>query len=310
MHAKSTRGFRRKGSIETQRPLTHPHAVKWDDLYTVLAVARGGGLAEAARTLGVAHSTVYRRIAAFESEHGVRIFDRQGGGYALTDAGRELVSVAEQMEALALEAERRIAGRDEALRGEVRVAAPEALGESVCALLPEFQASYPDIVVQLTASADVVDLSKHEADIAIRAMLRPPESLVGRKIADVAFAAYGRRGVSDDAWVIFDESLAHTPQGKWEAKHVPAEKVRARLGSRALFVAALSAGVGVGVLPCALGDQEPGLARVGDVLPELSLPLWLLTHPDLKAVPRVRALMDYLTQRFAEQRELLEATSG
>ena len=80
--------------------------------------------------------------------------------------------------------------------------------------------------------------------------------------------------------------------------------------SFALFVAALSAGVGVGVLPCALGDQEPGLARVGDVLPELSLPLWLLTHPDLKAVPRVRALMDYLTQRFAEQRELLEATSG
>ncbi len=126
----------------------------------------------------------------------------------------------------------------------------------------------------------------------------------------MAFAVYGRRGVTDDAWVVFDESLSHTPQGKWEAKNVPADRVRARLGSRSLFVAALQAGVGVGVLPCALGDQEPSLARMGDVLAELSLPLWMLTHPDLKDVPRVRALMDYLGQRFAEQRDCSTARAS
>ncbi len=274
----------------------------WDDLRYVLAIARSGTLGDAAKALGVAHSTVYRRLAAFEETHGVRLFDRATSGYALTDAGRELVAVAERVEAQIVEAERRLVGSGADLAGEVSVAAPEALGESICALLPALAASHPQIVIRLTVSADVVDLARREADVAIRAMQKPPESLFGRKLTDVTFAVYGRRDLveheEDAAWVVFDESFAHTPQAKWEAAHVAAARVRARLGTRSLFVAAVRAGLGVGILPCGIGDQEASLRRIGAPIPELVAPLWILTHADLKDVPRVRVVMDFLGARL------------
>jgi DNA-binding transcriptional LysR family regulator len=282
----------------------------WDDLRYVLAIARTGSLGDAARSLGVAHSTVYRRLTAFEEGHGVRVFDRLPEGYSLTEAGRDLVASAEGVERQISEAERRLVGKDTELKGEVSLAAPEALGESICALLPELMTLHPQIVVRLTVSADMADLSRREADLAIRAMAKPPESLFGKKLADVAFAVYGRRDLAeheeDARWVTFDDSLAHTPQGRWEAKHVTASRVRARLGSRALFVSAVRAGVGVGILPCGLGDQEPSLRRVGAPIPELTAPLWLLTHDDLRDVPRVRAVMDFLGARLGKEKALME----
>lgn len=275
----------------------------WDDLRYVLSVARSGNLGDAARALGVAHSTVYRRLAAFEETHGVRLFDRLPSGYVATEAGRELVTIAQRIELEVAQADRKVVGTDAALRGEVSVAAPEALGESICALLPSLAASHPEIVVRLTVSADVVDLARREADIAIRAMAKPPESLVGRKLADVSFAIYGRRDLPDHeedaSWVVFDASFAHTPQAKWEAKHVLEPRVRVRLGTRSLFLSAVRAGLGVGILPCGIGDQEPTLRRIGAPIPELVAPLWLLTHEDLREVPRIQVVMDFLGARVS-----------
>jgi DNA-binding transcriptional LysR family regulator len=279
--------------------------VDWDDLRYVLAVARAGSLADAARRLGVAHSTVYRRITAFEEAHDVKLFERSGSGYAATDAAKELLVLAEALEAKVGEAERRLLGRDGTLSGEVTLAAPDAFGAKIAALLRGLAATFPEITLHLKLGSELVDLDKREADIALRVAAQPPGALVGKKLASVAYAVYGSANTTE-RWVVLDERYAATPQARWEAANVQPSQIAVRASDRTAFVQAVVGGVGVGLLPCALADQEPALERRGPLVAELSFPLWILVHPDRKDVPRVRAVRDFVAARLSAERDLLE----
>ena len=280
----------------------------WDDLRFALALARAGNLAKAARSLGVAHTTVARRISAFEDALGTPLFDRVGGDCTATPAGKDLVDTATEIESRVNAFERRLSSRASELEGEVTIATTEPLAAKLTEHVLAFGRLHPSIRVRIHATNANVDLAKREADIALRVTGSPPESLVGRKLANVAFAVYGTKGSSrdDSPWVVFDASLATTPQGKWEAENVPADRVALRTNSRVVFVEAVTAGAGIGVLPCGVAAQVPNLVQHGELIPALAVPLWILTHEDLKDTPRVRALFDFLVSVFEREKPLLE----
>jgi DNA-binding transcriptional LysR family regulator len=282
----------------------------WDDLRFALALARAGNLAKAARSLGVAHTTVARRISSFEDELGAPMFDRAGGDCTPTAAGKDLVEVASEIEAKVNAFERRLSSREAELAGDVTIATTEPLAAKLTEHVLAFGRLHPKIRVRIHATNAAVDLAKREADIALRVTPSPPESLVGRKLANVAFAVYGTKGSSLDesAWVVFDASLAASPQGKWETENVPADRVTMRTNSRIVFTEAVTAGAGIGVLPCGVAVQLPNIVQLGDPIPSLTMPLWILAHQDLKDTPRVRAVLDFLGDVFAREKPLLEGT--
>ena len=286
----------------------------WEDLRTTLAVVRVGSIAAAARELGVAHTTVYRRLAAFEEASGVRFFTRADGAYVATQAGRDLFEMGADVEARVTAIERKLSGRDLRLDGEVTVATMEPLALALSEHIRAFRRSTPEVRVRLHVGNENVDLARGEADIAIRATSAPDESLIGRKLANVAFAVYASRGYARNAkvvlrdadWICFDASLAKTPQGKWEVENVPTERVVLSTNSRVVFAEAVASGAGIGVLPCGLAARSPHLVALTPALEGLAMPLWMLTHADLVGVPRVRALRDYLSAAIDRERSLLE----
>jgi len=281
----------------------------WDDLRFVLAIARSGNMARAARILGVAHTTVARRVTAFEASSGAPLFDRVGGDCTPTAAGKDLAELAADIEARVIGFERRLASRDAELEGDVTIATMEPLAAKLTAHLIAFGRVHPRIRVRVHVTNANVDLARRDADVAIRATSAPDESLVGRKIATLGFAVYGTAGgpkAEGASWIVFDETLAKTPQGKWEASNVPADRVILRTNSRTVFTEAVSAGAGIGVLPCGIAAQIPNLVALTEPIPSLAMPLWILTHADLAHTLRIRVLRDFLGDLFTRERSLLE----
>jgi len=286
----------------------------WDALRYLLAVARAGSVADAAKQLGVSHSTVYRRLNNFEQDFGLEVFERLPDGYRLTERGEALVAKAARVSEAVDDVARSLQPSD-AVTGEVIVAAPEAVGLAICPQLGRLIDRYPNLTMSWRLDSTAVNIHRREADVAIRVTGKPPETLVGRRLADVAFAIYGARqhlerhpwsGIADARWVVFGGPLAQSPQAKWEAANVAEGNVALRVDRRVMLDEAVLAGVGVGILPRAVGDSATQLEKLGDDLDELTLPLWVLTHPDLRSVPRVRAVIDFAVEVLGAERELLE----
>lgn len=284
---------------DSRRPLS------WDDVHFFLAVVQAGSLSAAATLLGVNHSTVLRRIGSLEDTLSTSLFDRLPGGYALTAPGHEfaerLAGVGEQIEA----AHRHISSRDVEVRGTVRVAAPEMLFKTVLMpLMARFSQRYPAVQLQLVMTASHVSLTKREADVAVRVSNRPPENLVGRRIGRVQTALYASRdylaslppGASpaDYRWVGLDECLSHLDSARWVARNVDPARIVMRVDTLGGMVEAVACGTGVGLLLCSVADLRPELQRLAPPDPALDWSIWILTHPDLKQVARIRAFTEFL----------------
>src|ERR1700728_576415 len=170
--------------------------LSWDEFRLVKSVAEARSLVGAAEILGVNHSTVFRRLAAVESEVGARLFERARAGDEPTAAGEEMIAFASHIVEWLLEFERRVAGRDIKPTGELSVTTPEAIGQHFMpAIVAQFQAQNPGIVVELILSNQSLNLSRRDADIAIRLTNDPPETLVGRRICTGRWSVYCRRGL-------------------------------------------------------------------------------------------------------------------
>lgn len=283
--------------------MTRP--IPWDDLQFFLAVVEHGTLSAAARALAVNHSTVLRRLASLERGLGVRLFDRLPAGYAPTAAGRALAAQLAGVGAQIEDSQRRIRGGDLVLDGPVRLTAPDALSSSLLMPhLPAFRALHPQVQVQLVVDNGFLSLTQREADIALRGADAPPENLIARRAGRVRTALYASRGyleaqgrdatAAHHAWVAPDERLAHLASARWLARHVPESRFAFRCDNLPVLVDAVGAGLGLGLLLCHLADARPELERLHEPLPELDTPLWVLTHPALRHVARVRALADFL----------------
>lgn len=293
----------------------------WDDLRYIRALGTAGTLAGAAQALGVHHSTVFRRMGRIEAGLGVRLFDRRRDGVSLTPAGEEAVATAERLGVEVDELERRLAGRDTSPTGNVRLTTTDTLLEGVLGpLLAEFRRRYPGIRLEIAVGNPFLSLSRRDSDVALRPTATPQETLVGRRIADVATAIYGAREylaeapgtdtLAEHAWIAPDESLAHLKSAHWLRTQLPGVEPVLRCNSLTAMLAAARGGGGLVALPCFMGDRARELVRVREPLPEFTVGLWLLTHRDLRHVARVRALLDYLHEALVQRRAWFEGDSS
>lgn len=284
--------------------------MNWDDLRLLLAIHRAGSLAAAARELGINHSTLYRRLNAFEAAMGLRVFERHVQGYAPTAEGEDILGHCLQIDEAVGTLERRVAGKDFRLNGRIRLTAPSNLCTGyLAAYLPEFRLLHPEIEVELLAGDREYDLARREADLALRATSKPPEYLIGRRVTQLPWWVFGVRGdgVAPDAPVNMAEalqmpmvgpeaSLLRLPVFAWlEAQRAQRGYV-ARASDLATMAALVREGMGLALLP--IDQQSEGLRALFPVEPGFSADLWLLTHPDLRQVQRLRVFADFLVAKL------------
>jgi DNA-binding transcriptional LysR family regulator len=290
--------------------------LSWDEFRLVKSIAEARSLVGAAERLGVNHSTVFRRLAAVESAVGARLFERARAGYEPTAAGEEMIALASTMAESVLEFERRVAGRDIKPTGELTVTVPGAVGlHFMPAIVAQFQAQNPGVVVELIMTNQTLDLSRRDADVAIRLTNDPPETLVGRRICTARWAVYcrgdlvaglGAEQIESAAFIGFGDGMGPGSARRWIEAHVGSERIVARANSTHCMLALALEGLGAALLPCFLGDRSPDLTRVGYLLPEIDLGLWMLIHADLRRSPRVRAFMDFAGAELTKQRRVIE----
>ncbi|MCP4329831.1 MAG: LysR family transcriptional regulator [Alphaproteobacteria bacterium] len=291
------------------------HNLDWDGYRYFAAVARHGGLAPAARALGVHHSTVFRRIAALEAAAGVRLFDRRSEGYVLTPSGEAVQAALADVEDGIHRVERHIMSADPGLSGVVRMTTTEDIAQFLIARQWNgFAAAYPEIRLEMIVANRFFNLSRREADIAIRPSRDPEGDMVGRRAADIAIAAYaateylarmGRPSRPSDLrrhrLIACDDSLAHLAVARWLKRYDDGGNVVLRSNSFVVQHDAVRAGLGIGLLPCfVVGDD--GLERLWPLRADLVSGLWVLTHRDLRRTPRIRAVLDYFFDAFAAER--------
>jgi DNA-binding transcriptional LysR family regulator len=288
----------------------------WDNLRYVLAVADAGSLAGAARSLGVNHTTVLRRLGAFEEQLGVRLFERLPTGYVLTAGGEELIVAARSIDDTVTMLGRKLTGQDLRLSGTVRVTTTDTLMGSVLPeILAAFRTAHPGIGIEIALSNSMLNLSRRDADVAIRPAKNPPEALVGRRVAKVAFAIYGspdylaKRSGADLAahqWLAPDDSLVDTSVSAWMRAEMRDSEIALRADSLLALRQAAEAGFGLAALPCYLGDKSPNLVCVHPPIPAMETALWILTHEDLRHTARIRAFIEFVAGALNRHRPLLE----
>ncbi|MDX3805369.1 LysR family transcriptional regulator [Bosea thiooxidans] len=294
-------------------------SLAWDDFRLIKAIADKRALPAAAAALGINHSTVFRRLGQIEEALGVRLFERHRSGYVATPAGEEMVQLAGRVDDDIHAFTRRLAGQEIKPAGELRIATNDTLlVDLLTPVFAKFLAQCPDIRLDILIGNQAANLSKRDADIAIRATDNPPETLIGRKPARIAWALYGRRAdfpgpelpSSEDLWqrqwVSLGEQFTMMSAVRYLARHVAPERVVYKLNTVLGLAEAVEAGIGVGFLPCFIGDTRPGLARLAAPNPDLSADLWLLTHPDLRHTPRVRLFLDFAVGELARLKPLVE----
>lgn len=288
-------------------PSNLKNAVEWEDLKYFLAVARDGSLTAAARGLKTSAATVGRRIAALEDRLGARLFDRRQTGYALTESGEAIRLKAEDVEEAVLSVEREAFGRDLRASGRVRVATAEDIATFVIApKLVEFRNSHPGIVLEMVSSWEVVNLTRREADIAIRTVRPGHGNFVVRQVGVWNCAMYvsrtyakanklvpGQTDLRDVALISWTEESTFRG-GDWFDLHAHDSPVVLAANSRHIQYAACKAGLGAAVLPCLAADHDPELVQLLPAERVRSVPLWLVAHRDLVRTARVRAVMDFL----------------
>ena len=291
----------------------------WDDLRYFLAFARAGSMQAAATTLGVNQSTVQRRIAELEGQIGRRLVERHLSGYRLTELGEELRPASEDVEAAVAAFERRLAACDKGLTGTVRLTCGSSVADRLrrTPLIDTFHARYPGLRVELVISDRHLDLSKGEADIAIRLGESWDEALVCRKIGDASWSVYASRAyverhgrpdnpedLNGHLVVDCDGSIANYPGARWLRSVAPHATVATRSDHWQGLILAVKAGAGLAALPRFQGDNESELVRVIDDI-GLVMPYYLLMHRDMQQTPRVRAFADFVASEIKSFRALV-----
>ncbi|ROO28219.1 LysR family transcriptional regulator [Salinisphaera orenii] len=275
----------------------------WEELRLTLAIVRSGSLAGAARALDVSHATIFRRLESLEKRIGVRLFERARGGYTPTPAGEDMAAAGARMEQEVLGVERRVVGRDLRPSGTVRLTTTDTLFEGLVApMLGRCRAEYPQIALEVAISNETFNLSRRDADMAIRPIAEPPEALIAYRLARVALAVYRARDADENAasqWIGLDDSVSFPALNAWMQAQGAHARCDYRLDTMQAMQSALRHSDARAVLPCYLGDADPTLVRIGAPIAALATDLWLLIHPDLRRVARMRAVRDLLIDGFA-----------
>lgn len=287
---------------------------RWDDVKIFLALFRGGTLAAAAARLGLDASTASRRLTAFEHELGVRLFDRTPDGLLATAAAERLLPAAEEAERGILALETAATGLEVAIEGLVRLTAPPGLADLFLApMLEELRGQHPGLLFELDASQRLVDLSRRDADLALRTVKPTTGDLVMTRLGtsryvplcapQVAAQVARLRRTAEVRWIDWSSEFAQIAPARWLARHAGSAPRVLRTSSLGSQVSAAASGLGVALLPEVFEGRD-GLVRLplhGALrAAEAELPLedvWLVGHRALRDVPRIAAVWAFLLQQ-------------
>ncbi len=289
------------------KPMLEP-ILDWSNLQHFLALATTDSLPKAAERLGVNRTTVSRRIADLEKAFGATLFERRGRNLVLTQSGRDVLAVAEGIDGQLQGLGRRVFGRDERIEGTIRVTLTSGVAKLIAGDVAAFMAQHPRLIVEMNVTNSAEDLELMEADIAIRLTASPPETLVGRKLVDLNSALYAATGtvIDRNVEVPFIGLSAERTISPWTRQWLP----KARFVASASHVDALcelvASGAGIGEFPCYVAESDPRLMRISDAHPFQFPHAWLLYHPQLRNVQRVRTFADHLVASFRRLRPAFE----
>jgi DNA-binding transcriptional LysR family regulator len=295
----------------------------WDDIRFFLAICREGSLSAAARNLGVDHSTVGRRLAAFERQLGARLTNRTRNGLLLTPTGRQILSGCENMEAAAQAVQRRAAGQDTLSAGLVSLATTDTLAfQLIIPALAELRASHPELQVNVLVDFRSLDLSRGQADMAVR-IPKPVEThLTCRKIGTYGFTLYGSRaymaqrgrptrgqGLNRHSLITFLDrvGISHPP---FMGESFEQSQIVFKSNGTFAQLAAVINGLGIAELPCCIADSSSELERIWPDEPPTPYPIWLVTHEDLRRAAKIRLVSAAIVKEYEERRKSLRNGLG
>ncbi len=284
----------------------------WNDYQVILAVARHGSLSKAAEALGSSHPTLFRRIRNIETALGATLFERSRQGYQPTATATELLALAEEFDQRLRDLER---DAELGAAGRLTLATSEVLMPRIMPpLLARCRRELPDITLNLQIGEALANVRQREADMALRSGGEPEGDLIGRVICNIEVAIYSPVGwpnvseenLHEQAWITVDESLGHLASSKWLEAEGLMRRAVVRCSSTLAVCRLLEEGLGVGILPCHLGDANPRLRRVSPLLTDFRSQLWLLTPRQLRGVAKVSAAVECLTTGLREMKDLFE----
>lgn len=287
----------------------------WDALRYVLAIVREGGLSGAARALGVNHATVSRQLDRAEAAAETRLFTRLATGLVPTEAGHQAAQRAAAMEAEVLALDLALAARDERATGNLTVTVPPLITASGFAEdVASYRKAYPGVNLKILGDNQILDLHRREADIAIRVSRDPAESLWGRAVtlqragwfATPDFIETHAAALREDGAAVPVISFTGWAQAlpKDLLQRLPGCVVGLVTDDMVSAVALAEAGAAMVRMPHFLGTRHATLRRVPGLPLVDYLPIWILTHPDLRRVPRVAEFMRIVGEGFASRRQL------
>ncbi|XES82274.1 LysR family transcriptional regulator [Franconibacter pulveris] len=283
--------------------------MEWGDVRIFLAVLRKGSFGEAARSLGVSHPTVGRRIKALEAEAQQALFRRTRDGLVLTDAGDRVLALAEAVENSALAMERRLAGNHERLEGILRISSAEWFANYVLApVLCELTRRHPAIVPEVIASYRLLNLSRRDADIAFRIVPFTEPDIVQRRLMSIPYALYGSPETAHIAQhnpaavglILMNTAQSHFSDVAWLLDRFPLSRRVFTSTSRAVQAQMCQRGMGIAVLPRPIGDAIAGLQSIPMPEPPPSKDIWVGYHSDLRHMDRLRVMLDIADAMLAD----------
>lgn len=287
-----------------------PNRLQWDDVRYFLVLARVGSLSGAARQLGVEHSTVARRVESLEQALGLRLFDRLPKGWSLTAEGETLATQAHRLEDEA-QAFARTALGVSSLQGTVRISAPPVLASHfLVPRLAALRAQWQNIELQVVGESRDANLTRGEADLAIRMSRPDAPGLAARALGDMRYGLYAAPSYTErpaEQWEFlgYDDSLSQVPQQRWLDLVAAGRRYVLRSNDLATLLHAARMGLGVAALPHFLGLADAALSPVPSLHCPTVRPLWLVMHPDVRRSPRVRLVADLLADLVQQAQPLL-----
>jgi DNA-binding transcriptional LysR family regulator len=287
----------------------------WNDVQIFLALIREGSVRAAGKKLAISHATVARRIDAFEKRLGVTLFNRLNTGYELTKAGEDLIEAAENVESELHSIQRKLVGQDKKLAGTIKVTATEMVVSHL--LIPElsgFMTTYPHTKIEVLETYSTLDLSRREADIALRISKKPPENLIARNVTAISVAEYASKDFLESHDLADPHASARlglitldsgpVDYSNSEFSTLP---IRGYFSTFRLMVEAVKHNVGIARLPCFVADKEASLVRISNKSLIEGYRMWLLRHPDTRATSRLRVFSEFIVDVINKRKRELES---
>ncbi len=289
--------------------------MEWSDIRIFLAIAREGTLGAAARKLGLTQPTMGRRLKTLEAAVGHSLFQRTPDGFVLTDEGTVVMGHAERMEEEALALQRQLAGTENTLSGSLRISCSDWFGIHILApILADFRRVHTNVIVEVLTDSRLLNLARREADLVFRIKPFTEPEVISRKLLHIPYGLYVAKGSDDPSpgtgegfsMVIMDEAFGGMPDVAWLKDRFPDAKISMRSNNRDVQARLCASGAGMAVLPRPLGDSMDVLKRVEVPNPPPGRDTWLGYHQDLRRLPRLRAL----TQFVGEQAQAMQRRYG